>query len=620
MRSWLRGRTAILILAVIVGTSGLGPESAPATPAPSIPVAAQVDLLSILTAPGPGRARPAPAQAPAVVAEAALAAAPVTLREGCAISGDVVAAADRLMKDRYKLGPRPTVKLPHDPTWRENPFHDSNWLFNYHSLRFVLKLEAAWAKTGKQAYLTRALFLLKDWLDDNPRAHPRSSAAWERHATAWRAMVYACTADLVSMRPWLQRALVLHGQVLADDRFYVHHGNHALNQAIGLLEVGCFLHRAGWLDLAADRINRLVVESVDAQGVTNEQAVGYQLYNYARYRVAALRLKACGRVALGAVLADRPHAHVPRLGDATRPGLRADRRYRRDARPADRRDARRVRRDRRAVRAAPDRHVQDIPGRLRVRTLGLGRRPAVRRRDRLLGPLRPGSPLPRSCRRQLADGLRQRLAADRGDRQVQLQLEPDAPLLRRAIRAERGDRPRLSLPSRRIDAAPLPDRDRPGVRSVAERDRQPGSPRHPDDRLLALGRLSRRRRPAPLRFGADVHPAVAPGIGLAPDPDRADDPDPQRGRRRGHPPAPRSSGDLDRERGAVTDPGLAHDPLQQADPGAGDPRPADGSVGPLPHADRARAGCVGGRPGRLGPQLRSMGTGSSSRSAVTPSG
>ncbi len=168
-------------------------------------------------------------------------------------------------------------------------------MFNYHSLRFVLKLEAAWAKTGRQAYLTRALFLLKDWLADNPRAHPRSSAAWERHATAWRAMVYACTADLVSMRPWLQRALVLHGQVLADERFYVHHGNHALNQAIGLLEVGCFLHRAGWLDLAADRINRLVVESVDAQGVTNEQAVGYQLYNYARYRVAALRLKACGR-------------------------------------------------------------------------------------------------------------------------------------------------------------------------------------------------------------------------------------------------------------------------------------------------------------------------------------
>ena len=107
-------------------------------------------------------------------------------------------------------------------------------------------------------------------------------------------MVYACTAAILPSSAWLQGALELHGRVLADERVYEDHGNHALNQAIGLLEVGCVLHRAGWLDLAARRINGLVVESVDAQGVTNEQAIGYEYYNYNRYQIAAVRLKACG--------------------------------------------------------------------------------------------------------------------------------------------------------------------------------------------------------------------------------------------------------------------------------------------------------------------------------------
>jgi hypothetical protein len=243
------------------------------------------------TALGPVAIVPTPGIAPPTV----LAVAPLTLRPGCDVRGDVMPAADRLLGDRVKLGARPVVALPHDPTWREDPFHDHNWLFNYHSLRFVLKLEAAWARTGRRAYLDRALFLLHDWLKDNPRAHPRSPLAWERHATAWRAMVYTCTAEIVPMTGWLRRALLLHGATLADEHFYQHHGNHALNQAIGLLEVGCYLGRSDWLDLAARRINKLVVESVDDQGVTNEQAIGYEFYNYERYQMAALRLQACGR-------------------------------------------------------------------------------------------------------------------------------------------------------------------------------------------------------------------------------------------------------------------------------------------------------------------------------------
>ena len=74
----------------------------------------------------------------------------------------------------------------------------------------------------------------------------------------------------------------------------VRHGNHVLNQSRGLLAAGCILGRRDWQRLAADRIAALLAESVDRQGVTNEQSIYYQLYNLEAYRAAARRLRVCG--------------------------------------------------------------------------------------------------------------------------------------------------------------------------------------------------------------------------------------------------------------------------------------------------------------------------------------
>ena len=89
-------------------------------------------------------------------------------------------------------------------------------------------------------------------------------------------------------------AVALHGRMLADPDFYEQHGNHALNQDIGLLEVGCWLGRHDWMDLAQSRISSLIRESVDVQGVTNEESVQYEKYNYQRYSLARIRLSQCG--------------------------------------------------------------------------------------------------------------------------------------------------------------------------------------------------------------------------------------------------------------------------------------------------------------------------------------
>jgi hypothetical protein len=201
-----------------------------------------------------------------------------------------VARADELLANRYLLAPHPIVTLPLNPTWRENPLRDANWQFQYHAMRYVQDLFTAWKSTGNDAYRTRALFLLHDWAASNPRSNPQSPYSWNDASTALRAVAFACAAELTPMTTWLRDALLLHGRTLADPAFYVRLGNHALLQSVGLLEVGRVLGRGDWMTLARDRLNRLVLDSVDAQGVSNEQAAFYQDYNYVRYRRARTRL------------------------------------------------------------------------------------------------------------------------------------------------------------------------------------------------------------------------------------------------------------------------------------------------------------------------------------------
>ncbi len=119
--------------------------------------------------------------------------------------------------------------------------------------------------------------------------------AWDDHSTAWRAGVYACAVYVLGRPAWLRAALTRHGSALADPGFYVVVGNHALNQDIGLLDVGLTLQRTDWIDLAVARLGRVIVTDVDPQGVNKEGAIFYQQYIYGRARVAEGRIHDAGK-------------------------------------------------------------------------------------------------------------------------------------------------------------------------------------------------------------------------------------------------------------------------------------------------------------------------------------
>ena len=202
--------------------------------------------------------------------------------------GSVVAKADQNLLGIYpQLG---GVNLGLDLTWHEDPFHDRTWQLREQWATFTLDLMQAWHATGDLTYRDRALALLLDWVKDNPRSNPPSEFSWNDHGPAVRANVMACAYHELGAKDQLLPVVLAHGRLLADPGFYRGYGNHSLDQSLGLFAVAIEMRRTDWRDLAIARMSTLLAASVDSQGVTNEQAVGYEYYNWSRYTTARRRI------------------------------------------------------------------------------------------------------------------------------------------------------------------------------------------------------------------------------------------------------------------------------------------------------------------------------------------
>jgi hypothetical protein len=124
--------------------------------------------------------------------------------------------------------------------------------------------------------------IVKSWVEANPRENPASNFAWDGHATAIRAEHVACLAQSVTAN-WLDAAIAEHAAFLSDPANHQGNWNHGLDQDLGLLALGFVAGRKDWVALARERTIANIAASVDHQGVTNEQAVSYQFYNFVRF-------------------------------------------------------------------------------------------------------------------------------------------------------------------------------------------------------------------------------------------------------------------------------------------------------------------------------------------------
>ncbi len=232
--------------------------------------------------------------------------------------GDDAGVAAALMAGRLSFPNFPTWSLPQDPTWRENPYGNTNWVYQFQTLRWADPLRRQGLRTGDPDMLDRYTSLVQDWLRDNPRTGRSAPYAWYDMAVGVRAVGLVCASTVSGTQSWVPAAMQDHAVALLDPAQYRAVGNHGLNQNIGLLAMGCHLDKNLWIDTARSRGETMARAAVDSQGVTDEGSMAYQFLNWVWWTEFNARAHDCGR---GGV-AESNIARMPSLlAQATQPDL-----------------------------------------------------------------------------------------------------------------------------------------------------------------------------------------------------------------------------------------------------------------------------------------------------------
>jgi hypothetical protein len=207
------------------------------------------------------------------------------------------ATADAIMAGKLTISPFPAVTI--DPgkngniNWNQNPFHHPTWQQDFQSggwIEMLISGDLA-GGSGAGAYLARAEAITKSWLKGVPIGSRDPQ-------------VLICLSEGFPGQAWID------DQVDASVNWLAGHWqgawNHGLVQDIKLMRIGCsYLPTAFGGDalkwrktaysqmLASFQPNRLG-PSIDASGVANEQATGYERFVWDLWQVGEPELAACG--------------------------------------------------------------------------------------------------------------------------------------------------------------------------------------------------------------------------------------------------------------------------------------------------------------------------------------
>lgn len=122
--------------------------------------------------------------------------------------------------------------------------------------------------------------IIMDFFENNPQSGPSFSRAWDGHAVALRAGVLIDLYDISLSGDYLSPLLKKHLDFLFLEENFQGHWNHGIDQSIALIKLGKCLDEKPAIDVGVARLCESLSILVDEEGVSIEQAIHYQLYNY----------------------------------------------------------------------------------------------------------------------------------------------------------------------------------------------------------------------------------------------------------------------------------------------------------------------------------------------------
>lgn len=240
-------------------------------------------------------------------------------------------AADEVLDGNLTMPPHGQWQLPQSLTWDEDPFEQRNWVAQFHMLRWLEPVRRV-AEAGDHRARELWIATAQSWVKANPVDAPMSEYAWKDMVDGIRALVLVFGLSLVDPddNEWLTDAIWDHGVWLSDEK-HLGHSNHALHQHQALLVIGLLFSEDSWVDLSIRRLNSLLEESYDSEGVNAEGAIDYHRLNFVWWDTAFRRLDvagiarpaSAGRLDLALLelaYATKPNRQFERIGDTERGG------------------------------------------------------------------------------------------------------------------------------------------------------------------------------------------------------------------------------------------------------------------------------------------------------------
>lgn len=193
--------------------------------------------------------------------------------------------ADETLENKYEISRFQPVEIA-NLTWKEDPYSDIYWRFNFYNLEPVRNLLYAWEETGKPIYKDKLIEITNSFLDNGLNG-PYS---WDYHGVAFRTMTLINLREKLKEKNELptdldnkiQAALKTHGDFLADPAHFEKEYNHGLDQAAALYLLAVNypeMPGAGaWLKISSERIVSVISGIIDDDGVLVENSPYYHLY------------------------------------------------------------------------------------------------------------------------------------------------------------------------------------------------------------------------------------------------------------------------------------------------------------------------------------------------------
>lgn len=202
-----------------------------------------------------------------------------------------ILVAEEILSGKLRLPNHEVFPLPINPKWNEDPFNDRNWKFLYHSLRWLDPVRRAYVETRNRSYAFVYLHYMDSWLKANQERPGSSDFSWHDMAAAHRTGIISAAVATFGAQKWLIKSLKQHGEILSNPSFGARRGNHALHVKVGLLIAGDVVNRNDWVTMACARIEELMIDNVDEEGVDREGSMSYQWNNYAWFKEAVDHIK-----------------------------------------------------------------------------------------------------------------------------------------------------------------------------------------------------------------------------------------------------------------------------------------------------------------------------------------